>query len=126
MDIRFDSLKDKRPESTLAGYAYFQKVRTDKLFEGKSNEEAFYFAVEACKRNGYLRGIADREEVILMYSPLFSWEDDLRYEYELQGFNLALEVVKSLMQGMSPQQIANEYNRPVEEIEKIRQELLTV
>ena len=69
-----------------------------------------------------------------MYSPLFSWEDDLRYEGELigeakgeaKGFNVALEVVKCLMQGMSPQQIANEYNRPVEEIEKIQRELLTV
>ena len=44
----------------------------------------------------------------------------------VEGFETALAVARGLMRGISPKQLATEYNRPIEDIEKLQQELLAV
>ncbi|MCL2387663.1 MAG: PD-(D/E)XK nuclease family transposase [Defluviitaleaceae bacterium] len=43
-----------------------------------------------------------------------------------EGFDIALAVAKGLLHGISPKQLAEEYNRPLEDIEKIQRELTAV
>ena len=85
LDINFKNLQHQQPSDSLAGYSYFYYQRDIKKAEGASGEQAFDYAVQQCKRDGYLKGVVDKEDFIVEYRPLFSREDDLRYEGELIG-----------------------------------------
>jgi len=86
LDIDFEKLEEKQPANMLAGYSYFYNQYDMKRAEGASSEVAFDYAVEQCKRAGYLHGVVEKEDFVLTYRELFSREDDLRYEGETIGF----------------------------------------
>ena len=66
VDIRFNSLKDKEPSSTLAGYSYFiSMLAFAKKEYNYTDEEAFSYAVKQCRKYGYLQGIIDKEGFIM-------------------------------------------------------------
>jgi len=134
VDIHFDNLKDIESDNALAGYAYFYKVYAEQIKKGLSAEKAFDIARAECIKNSYLIGFIDKEEFIVIYKDILDYDTQLKaegkieglIEGEIKGFDVALAVAKGLLRGISPMQLATEYNRPIEDIEKIQQELLTV
>ena len=78
----------------------------------------------------------------MFYKDIFDYDTQLRAEGKAEGraegraegkaegraegFDIALAVAKGLLRGISPKQLAAEYHRPIEDIEKIQQELLAV
>jgi len=142
VDIHFDKLRDKESDNALAGYAFFYKVYEGQIKKGLSPEKAFDAARVECIRNGYLAGFIDKEEFIVFYKDILDYDTQLRAEGkvegkaegliegeargEAKGFDIALAVAKGLLRGISPMQLATEYNRPIADIEKIQRELLTV
>jgi hypothetical protein len=73
LDIRYDKLADKAPDSYLAGYSFFVDAYERKLAETKNANAAFEHARQQCIELGYLKGIVD-EEGFIMYAQLFSEE----------------------------------------------------
>ena len=78
INIHFDSLKDKQPSNSLAGYSFFYKQYEIAIRKGVLKDEAFAFAIEECKKCGYLTGVVDKEDFIMSYAPVFSYEEDLK------------------------------------------------
>ena len=111
VDINFDNLKDQRPEGMLAGYSYFQKQFRLKKAEGASSEDSFEHAVGQCKKDGYLKGVVDKEDFIVKYryKPLYSREDELWYERGLEMLEIAIKagasgeiLLKMIKEGFRP------------------------
>lgn len=65
VDIRFDSLNDQQPSNALAGYAYFIKCMDVKKSDGVTDDEAFVYATQQCKKEGFLTGVVDKEDFIM-------------------------------------------------------------
>jgi len=150
VDIHFDKLNDVESDNALAGYAFFYKVYGEHIQKGLSAEKAFEVARVECIEKGYLTGFINKEEFIVFYKDFLDYDTQLRSESraegkaegeakgraegkaeglvegEAKGFDVALAVAKGLLRGISPIQLAAEYNRPIEEIEKIQRELLVV
>ena len=64
--------------------------------EGASSEISFEHAVGQCKKDGYLKGVVDKEDFIMEYKPLYSREDDLRYECNLNMLKIAIKAGASV------------------------------
>ena len=126
IDIHFDKLKNTESSNALAGYAFFYKIYEDRIQKGLSPENAFDAARVECIRTGRLAGFIDKEEFVVFYKDFMDYDMQLRAEGEAKGFDVALAVAKGLLRGISPVQLAAEYNRSIEDIEKIQRELLAV
>ena len=85
VDISFEKLKGQEPGNSLAGYAYFYKKYNEMKDQGASSEQAFGYAVRECMESGYLAGVVNKEGFVVDYMPIFSRDDELRYEGELIG-----------------------------------------
>jgi len=84
VDISFEKLKGQEPGNSLAGYAYFYKKYNEMKDQGASSEQAFGYAVRECMESGYLAGVVNKEGFVVDYMPIFSRDDELRYEGELK------------------------------------------
>jgi hypothetical protein len=92
LDIRYDKLADKSPDSYLAGYSFFVDTFERKLAETGDANAAFEHARQQCIELGYLKGIVEKEEFI-MYAQLFSEEAErkaLLEDAKMEGFETML------------------------------------
>ena len=104
-DISFDKLPDRTEDNILAGYSYFYKVYDNELAENKSRDNAFMAAREACIKNGYLKGIIEKEEFIVVYKDVLDYNAQLRWEGldegiekgEAIGYQKAMAKIESLL-----------------------------
>jgi hypothetical protein len=120
LDIHFENLDDTQPKNALAGYSYLYKRYDEHLQKGFSRQKAFEAAREECINLGYMPGFIEKEEYVMDYK-----ENWLDYDFQLraEGEAKMLELAKALMRGMPPKQVATEYSRSVEEVERIGREL---
>ena len=105
VDISFDKLTDKAEENILAGYSYFYKIYDAELAGGNSRDSAFMTAREACIKNGYLKGIVEKEEFIVVYKDVLDYNAQLRWEGldegiergEVIGYQKAMAKIENLL-----------------------------
>ena len=140
VDINFDSLTDKAPSNTLAGYSYFiNNLAIAKKEQGCTDKEAFTYAVEQCKKYGYLQGIVDKEDFIMYQfdigKQLWPTEEELiedaMFEGKKEGMKegmkqgmkqgrletLVRQVHRKMQKHLTRQQIINELELDEEDIE---------
>jgi len=125
VNIHFDKIKNQNPDNSLAGYSYFYKHYDAARATGASIDKAFECAVQQCSKAGYLANVIDKEDFMSVYTPLFSYEDDLRAEGRIEGrtegelkkaSDTALEMFKD---GLETAKIAQYTKMPIEWVEDL-------
>ena len=99
LDIRYNQLKNKETNSTLAGYSYMIQKREDKIneltvkgFEKNIAETmALNYAIKETKNAGYLTHILEKEDfhmIMTNIGELVDYEKDLIYAGEERGIEI--------------------------------------
>ena len=131
VDIRFDSLKNKEPSDILAGYSFFiGQLMSAKRSQNCTDDEAFIYAIEQCKKYGYLQGLVDKEDFIMyqvdVRKILFPTEEELQEYARREGrkegrqegrLAILVDLIHRKMQKqLSRQQIINELEMDEDDI----------
>ena len=124
-NIHFETLPDKRPDNTLAGYARF----IDLIEKGVMLDEALDHLVE----EGYLVDFLSQKEMRNMFVEVFSYDNQLRQEGlqkgRQEGLQEGLQEAKieiartSLENGLDPQTISVITGLGIEFIEELKSQL---
>jgi hypothetical protein len=103
IQIRYNRLKNKSKDNYLAGYSYLLHEHEGKLREGWPGVKAFEYAIQQCKNEGYLLGIADKEDFIAMFNDVFSYDSQLKAEGKAEGkAESMIEVAKKMLEDGEP------------------------
>ena len=100
VDITFDNLENKQTENILAGYSYFYKIYDAQILQGKSKVEAFNSAREACMKDGYLKGIVEKEDFIVYYKDVLDYDHQIRWEGREEGVIIGYQKVMDKVESM--------------------------
>ena len=112
IDIHFDKLGETKPDSALAGYAYFYSIFDKCKQGGATDDDAFMKAREECIKNGYLFGFINKEEFVVFYKDFLDYDTQLEKEAEARGEERGLE--RGMERGLERTlQLAIQNNAPI-------------
>jgi hypothetical protein len=119
VDIRFDELseEEKQANNTLAGYSFFYNQYDQYISDGLTRDEAIAKACEDCIGAGYLKGIIDGEEFLVMYRDILSYDAQLEARGEERA--KAETALEMLNDGFSIEQVAKYTKMPISWVERL-------
>jgi hypothetical protein len=122
-NIRYPVLSNNDPGNYLTGYSYLQYEHESKQLEGWTPKDSFEYAVQQCKQKGYLKGIIEKEDFVIMFNDVFSYDNQLRAEGRAEE---KIASAKVMIADGEPIEKIQRYSRlSVEEIEKLIVEFKT-
>jgi len=102
-DIRYENLETKDNTSKLAGYSFFQHKREEARELNIPPHEVFNYAVNECRKNGYLAEMIERTDFMVKYKDVVNREEELMLACREEGLQEGVQKTfnAAIQSGMS-------------------------